>query len=219
MPNDHNNFENTGSHEAFSNGTYSGSVETFEDYRKPRWFRRLFKKKAKTKHSPQKMFAFKTWREDPLANINKILSGLAVLLTACSPLYLWYEASATDEFVARIDSPQANSQRITSQRAAKQPAGNTALFARRQYFRIEKPPAVDALAYPVSASEVPGLAERFTLIGVLTGEDPQAIVRANDSQVSLFVSVGQRLGEYVVKKILPNMIVLEQDGIEVELRM
>ncbi|MFQ5628847.1 MAG: hypothetical protein ACE5I1_08805 [bacterium] len=214
-----NNFENTRSHETYSNGTYSGSVESFDDYRKPRWFRRLMKRKAKAKRHRKKSFASKKWRDDPLGNINKILAGLAILFTILSPVYLWYEASATDAFASRARVPQTHSQQMASRQAGQRQPANTAVFARRQYFRIEKQETADALSYPVSASEVPGLAERYTLIGVLTGDDPQAIVRANDSQVSIFVSVGHRLDSYIVKRILPNMIVLEQDGLEVELRM
>lgn len=102
---------------------------------------------------------------------------------------------------------------------ATTPGHNVQVAGRRQYFRTAAPQGAAEPLAPLSATEAPDLAQRFTLVGILMGKSPRAIVRDIKSNASVILSAGQNLDEYRVEEILPDRIILEQHGQRFELRI
>jgi len=64
------------------------------------------------------------------------------------------------------------------------------------------------------------LAARLSLIGVIAGEPPQAIIEDSQTKKSFFVTAGQSLIEgLMVKEILENRVVLDLYGERIELSL
>lgn len=188
-----------------------GAFDAGEIFHRNSWLRRLRTRlRQRENGSPAP--------EAVLAAARRVLLGLALLGTLAAPLLVWLDAKNTQASFQL--EPLSNRPRVAAaQRTANRGRNPAAVFAARQYFKIETPRVTQEIEHPVSAAEVPGLTEQYTLLGVLMGENPQAIVRENSTNASIFLSAGQRLHEYVVKKITPSHIVLEHDGLEIELRM
>ncbi len=94
------------------------------------------------------------------------------------------------------------------------------VFDRRSYFiREQARPLSQAVSGPVDAAELPAFSSKFALLGILMGDTPQAIVKENSSNTTVFLTRGQSLAGYEVKDILPDRVVLQRDGELVNLRM
>ncbi|MFQ5706625.1 MAG: hypothetical protein ACE5HO_04200 [bacterium] len=158
----------------------------------------------------------KAWKKAPLTTMNRLLSTVVIVLAVGAPLFLWYDASRiADQF--RLPDPQNSPTLRREGKIVRVSKSYLTVAARRRYFRTEVAPSSEPVT--VSAAEMPGLAQRYSLLGVLMGEEPQAIVRENDTNTSLFLSKGQRINGYLVEQILEGKIILLQDGQRIELRM
>lgn len=159
------------------------------------------------------------WRENPITVINHLLLVLVVLLTAAAPLFLWYDSTAVASRV-RMPEPAAPSLEQASKPSTVVANKSYAkVAARRRFFRMKARETPAEPASPLSAAEVPGLAQRYTLLGVLMGEVPRAIVRENSTNTSMFLSKGQDLDGYLVQEIFSDHILLQRDGDLINLRM
>ncbi len=132
-------------------------------------------------------------------------------------------ANDTDSITASTPEQQANDETdpetvpIAPQATASSRYAQIA--ARRNYFRMNG--SQDAASSPqlAYAAEGSALAQRYSVLGILSGESPRAIIREIGTNNSLILSSGQSLGEYVVRQILTDRIILELGGQRVELRM
>ncbi|RMH76070.1 MAG: hypothetical protein D6681_21815 [Calditrichaeota bacterium] len=154
-----------------------------------------------------------------LGMVNRLLVLVAVLATAVAPLYWRYDAGQMEMFL-RLPPPDSA---LAGQRGGARPTGAAPQhFSRmvrgRQFFRYAGPRKVTT-AEPINAVEVPGLSQRYTLLGVIMGAQPQAIVRENITETSMFLSQGQQLGGYRVMEISEGRIILQRGKERVELRM
>ena len=79
--------------------------------------------------------------------------------------------------------------------------------------------AVAAPVGPVSAS-AKALTSRLTLMGIVAGEKPQAIIEDSDTKKTFFVTAGQMVVEgAVVDNVLENSVVLDLGGQKIELSL
>jgi hypothetical protein len=140
----------------------------------------------------------------------------------------WIDAEFSTADSTNSDAAQDDEQNVNEEQsietAPMEPPPATAsryvqLAARRNYFRMGARQESGPSSAPVSASEGSAVAQRFSVLGILTGESPRAIIRETGTNKSLILSTGQSLGEYVVREILADRIILELDGQHVELRM
>ena len=86
---------------------------------------------------------------------------------------------------------------------------------------VFSPPAAAAAAPvgPVSAS-AKALTSRLTLMGIVAGEKPQAIIEDSETKKTFFVTAGQMVVEgAVVDKVLENSVVLDVGGLKIELSL
>ncbi|MDD4938533.1 MAG: hypothetical protein PHE18_02305 [Candidatus Omnitrophica bacterium] len=102
------------------------------------------------------------------------------------------------------------------------PAGEEA----RPYEYYAQGPARDIFGAPASdpsaASAVKGEAQSFndiTLIGIIGGESPQAVIEDKKSQKTYTLSEGQFLGDFQVEKILEGKVILISNGRRYELNI
>lgn len=158
---------------------------------------------------------------DVLRRVNRVLAIVSVILTIAVPLWVWQDARAVEQVLQVIERPQEMPAAAQSD-APVSGEGNVSyasLSASRNFFRADKQAPAEAGGSAVDAVQAPGLAQRYSLLGVLRGETPQAIVRENLSNSSMFLSRGQRLGNYQVAEILADRVILEQNGERFELKM
>ena len=158
-------------------------------------------------------------QSDPLKRINRVLFIFSVILTISLPLLLWKDAIEIEAKMTLPVFPQATGKQPVVKTAMMEKASLVQLASQRQFFVYEETPATVSESAPVNAVEVPGLSQRYSLLGVVMGDKPNAIVRENVSNTSMFLTVGDRLGLYVIKEILADRMILEQDGERFELTM
>lgn len=64
------------------------------------------------------------------------------------------------------------------------------------------------------------LASRLTLMGVVSGESPQAIIEDSETKKTYFVTVGQTVTEgATLEKVLDNRVILDLNGEKIELSL
>ncbi|RMF56147.1 MAG: hypothetical protein D6748_14195 [Calditrichaeota bacterium] len=150
---------------------------------------------------------------------NRTLLISAILLTGIAITFVWRESTLLKEkkilptaerIVKTQQHPQPRVQRTSS----------LASLVKRQNIFVDNGQMGSTTGLStVNASEVPGIAQRFTLLGVMMGDTPKAIVRENISNNSMFLTVGNRLGNYIIKEIFSDRIILEDNGERLELTM
>ncbi|GEM_PF-6492052 len=177
------------------------------------WFRRSRfpeKRKSRTTNTQAAL----------LKQMNRVLVVFSIVLTISLPLFLWKDAAGVQEKMKLpgLTEVPANQQSLVKVNRKRQ-VSLAKLASQRQFFVNEGSESSSAESAPVNAMEVPGLSQRYSLLGVMMGETPKAIVRENISNNSMFVTVDDRLGGYLIKEILSDRIVLEQDGERFELTM
>ncbi|RMF67166.1 MAG: hypothetical protein D6743_05285 [Calditrichaeota bacterium] len=152
------------------------------------------------------------------ALLNRFLFWTAVTITVTAPVFVWYTKT---ELGKRSLARPTKTERLATAAGQAPGADGTGekIDPQRQYFRTQKPDAGAAADPSFDASEVPSLAERFTLLGILVGQTPQAIVKDNSTGASIFLEEGQSLEGYKVKAIFSDRLVLERDGELVNLRI
>lgn len=199
------------------NGHFNGSLEA-GGASSQRWLGRIRAERLRINASLVARLNPRQWLQGPIGGINQILLVLASGLTLVAVVYLLFWSSSEEPLLVFRPAPEAPVQAKPSQGPAD--AGkHDRLFASRNFFREGEQPAGPTTVAPISAAEAPGLTARYQLVGVLMGEDPQAIIHENGTNASLFLTVGDRLDEFVVKKIAPGRVVLASEDMEVELRM
>jgi type II secretory pathway component PulC len=57
----------------------------------------------------------------------------------------------------------------------------------------------------------------FSLVGIISGERPQAIIQDNKTQKTYYLNKGQTIAEYMVEDILPDKVILNTGGQRYEL--
>ncbi len=152
-----------------------------------------------------------------LAILNKSLAIAVVLVTLSFPMILWMDAQAIGEFI-KIPEPEIKPREETPAETGEQKRQSAWQF-RRQYFRGISNSQISGSNTPLDAATTPGLAQRYSLIGILTGAIPKAIIKENLSGNTMFLSKNQRMDTYTVQEIKSDRIVLEQDGELFELKM
>jgi hypothetical protein len=130
------------------------------------------------------------------------------------------EESSTEEAQNKSSEEIADAQPLASQSVeperSLQNAGSASAFAvRRNFFAANG----NESAEPAISSLDETSSQQYSLLGVMMGERPRAIVRDNFANVSKVVAAGQSLGAYRVREILPNRVVLESNGACIELKM
>ncbi len=79
--------------------------------------------------------------------------------------------------------------------------------------------AVPSVAAPLSSS-VRSLAARLTLMGIVAGDSPQAIIEDAETKKTFFVTAGQMVVDgAVVEQVLSNRVVLSVAGEKIELSL
>jgi hypothetical protein len=63
------------------------------------------------------------------------------------------------------------------------------------------------------------MASKLRLQGIISGDNPQAIIEDSKTRQVYFLSVGGRIGDIELKQILPGKVVLTYHGQEVELTL
>lgn len=80
------------------------------------------------------------------------------------------------------------------------------------------PPAPVVKTGPSASAKL--LASRLTLMGIVSGEPPQAIIEDAQTKKTYFVSVGQVVVDgAVLQQVLDNRVLLELDGESIELSL
>lgn len=77
-------------------------------------------------------------------------------------------------------------------------------------------PAAQQAAGPVSAANA-DLIKDISLVGIISGENPQAVIEDKKSQKTYYLTSGQFIGEIQVEKILDGKIILNYKGERFEL--
>jgi hypothetical protein len=80
----------------------------------------------------------------------------------------------------------------------------------------ETPSAAEAAQ---SNQEMQAMASALNLIGVVSGESPQAIIEDAQHQKTSFVSVGQTIGGFTVEEVHENKVILSLNGKKIELSL
>ncbi|MFQ5637220.1 MAG: type II secretion system protein N [bacterium] len=198
-----------------SNGQFNGAATPSESPVKQSWRQRLWKRGRRIFNTRQSLR--KLWSESPLRLINRFLLFLAVAATVAMPLFLWYDAEVLAGSVTVHEPGDASSELVMQPAKSGNPSVRT-IAARRRYFR-SKGERLQQAANPLNAAEVPGLAQRYTLLGVLMGEVPQAIVQDNSTNATQFLTKGETIGGYEVQEIFSDRVLLQRDGDLVNLRL
>ena len=165
-----------------------------------------------------KWATLRIWRDNPIGFVYHAFLILAILMTLGTPIFLWRDSLRLATYKSVPESPAAETaHQQPSKRASNR--NYLSVVANRQFFKqVTQPKLVDN-PEPISASELPGLNERYMLLGILMGENPQAIIQDKMAGSSLFLSPGQRLGDFKITEILPDRVILTQDGQNFELRI
>lgn len=80
-------------------------------------------------------------------------------------------------------------------------------------------PAAPSVAAPLSSS-VRSLAARLTLMGIVSGDSPQAIIEDSETKKTFFVTAGQMVVDgAVVEQVLDNRVVLTVADEKIELSL
>lgn len=69
---------------------------------------------------------------------------------------------------------------------------------------------------PLTSKETP---KNFTVLGIITGEDNQAVIEDKDAGKTFFLYKGDSIGDYKVFEIKDNAVILDYNGEKVELKM
>ena len=86
-------------------------------------------------------------------------------------------------------------------------------IAGRQVFKIAGQGTAES---PASAGAYESIQD-FSLLGIISGDKPQAIIQDNKTQKTYTVNKGQFVGEYSVEEILPDKVILNSTGQRYEL--
>jgi hypothetical protein len=57
----------------------------------------------------------------------------------------------------------------------------------------------------------------FSLVGIISGDNPQAIIQENKTQKTYYLNKGQAIAEYTVEDVLPDKVILNAGGQRYEL--
>ena len=69
---------------------------------------------------------------------------------------------------------------------------------------------------PLSVKEAP---KNLTVLGIITGEDNQAVIEDKDAGKTFFLYKGDSIGDYKVFEIKDNAVILDYNGEKIELKM
>ncbi len=203
---------------ASRNGTVPGEDNSSTESYRSLWFKAFnwlrqshFPKLSKKPKAPAEMALLK--------QINRMLLIFSVILTISLPLFLWKDAIEIKGKMQLPDLPETTGKPSVIKSKMMNSASLTQLASQRQFFVHEETRTSAVDSAPVNAVEVPGLSQRYSLLGIVMGDKPNAIVRENVSNNSMFLTIGDRLGNYLIKDILADRMILEQDGERFELTM
>ncbi len=86
-------------------------------------------------------------------------------------------------------------------------------IAGRQVFKAASAGSADA-AVSVAGSES---IRDFTLVGIISGDNPQAIIQENKTQKTYYLNKGQAIEEYMIEDVLSDKVILNAGGQRYEL--
>ena len=61
------------------------------------------------------------------------------------------------------------------------------------------------------------MSEQVGLVGIVAGDNPQAIIEDKKAQKTYYLNKGQSFNGYVVEEILENKVVLDYEGKKISL--
>ena len=162
-------------------------------------------------------FAFRLPKPDWSFGVLNIVLGCAVLAELLLLVAMWV---APEPSVEPVASPAASAEPPP----AEQPMPSLAAATVRPLFRVAE--AVES-SQPAGASgkvpavDVSAIAQKMSLIGVITGDPPQAIIEVDDNgaKKTQFVTVGQSVRGATVKDIQSNHVVLDLNGEKIDLTL
>ena len=91
------------------------------------------------------------------------------------------------------------------------------IIAKHQLFKIIGGLETKAQKTSPGAPLAAELLRNYSLIGIVGGEDPQAIIEDKNAKQTYYLKKGQPLGEYKVRDIQEGKVILENDGQTAEL--
>lgn len=92
------------------------------------------------------------------------------------------------------------------------------IVARHNLFKIYEGPAKSDGHIPVKAG-ASELLSNYSLAGIVSGENPQAIIEDKKSKNTYFLNQGQYLGDFKIEEILEGKVILELKGQRFELSL
>ena len=124
---------------------------------------------------------------------------------------------------AGAGAPHGGPSAGSGEESSAEPVASVAAAATHTLFQSASTDATagDAVAPEASANENAAVyRSRLTLIGVVDGEPPQAIIEDAEGKKTSFVSVGQQVaGGPVVEAITKNRVTLNLNGAKIELSL
>ena len=156
----------------------------------------------------------------PAGWLRAVIAGLGVVigLEALTLLTLWTKPLPT----IAASTPAASSSPAATEDAGEGPGiPSLASAVGRPMFQMDAQAPAAAAEGPVGAPQTDRarqLVERLSLIGLVSGDPPQAIIEDTETKKTYFVSVGQFLAEGLrVEALRDNRITLSLHGEKFEL--
>ena len=153
-----------------------------------------------------------------------ILNGLLVLaMLAELGWFLWMQRQSVipPGLTAAGQAPSSGQAAGVTASDAQEPVESLAAAATRVLFQSATAGDGGSGAPDASATvAASAFSSRLTLIGVVDGDPPQAIIEDAEGKKTLFVSVGQQVaGGPVVEAITKNRVTLNLNGAKIELSL
>ena len=147
-------------------------------------------------------------------NIRKIIAAAFILSSIYLILSFVYPfIAAKKEILPKIVPGKEEEARVETKEEIK-PVDYYLEGAQRQIF--SSPTAAQEAGQPPTAATA-DLVKDITLIGIISGETPQAIIEDKKTQKTLYVTKGQFIGELQVEDIQEGKVILNYKGQKFEL--
>ena len=86
-------------------------------------------------------------------------------------------------------------------------------IANRQVFKIAYAGNTESFTNAAGS----GSLRDFSLVGIISGDNPQAIMQENKTQKTYYLNKGQAIAEYTIEDVLPDKVILNAGGRRYEL--
>ncbi len=167
-------------------------------------------------------------KQSPLLSVLNKATQLLVLLAAGLVLMIVYSFFVPQETaLIAVNTDDALEEDLPDVKPAVPVPGDfeadRALFESRDIFAV---PHEKKIITPVQTMPTPepsktpefDLSQEFNLVGIVIDADrPQAVVERIQDRETIFLTVGDKLGEATLKEILPDRIIFRSGGNEIKL--